>query len=40
VKYESKKPIENIDKIDNSKLTKKIDYLLQNNIEAYLQEFK
>ncbi len=40
VKYESKQPIENIDKIDNSKLTKKIDYLLQNNIEAYLQEFK
>ncbi len=38
VEYEVKKPIENIDKIDNSKFIKQIDCLLQNNMETYLQE--
>jgi nucleoside-diphosphate-sugar epimerase len=37
VKYESNPPLENIDKIDNSKFLEQIDYSFQNNIEAYLK---
>ena len=37
VKYESKKPIENIDKIDNSKFVEQINYSFKNNIEVYLK---
>ena len=40
VQYEIKRPIENIDKVDNSKLKKQVDYFLQHNIEEYLQELK
>ena len=37
VKYESKNPIENIDKIDTSKFEDKINYSFQNNVETYLK---
>ena len=40
VQYEIKRPIENIDKVDNSKLKKQVDCFLQYNIEEYLQELK
>jgi len=40
VQYEIKRPIENIDKVDNSKLKKQVDCFLQHNIEEYLQELK
>ena len=40
VQYEAKRPIENIDKIDNSKLKKQVDYSLRHNIEEYLQGLK
>jgi len=40
VQYEIKRPIENIDRVDNSKLKKQVDYFLQHNIEEYLQELK
>lgn len=40
VQYEIKRPIENIDKVDNSKLKKQVDCFLQHNIEKYLQELK
>ena len=40
VQYEAKRPIENIDKIDNSKLKKQVDYSLRYNIEEYLQGLK
>ena len=40
VQYEAKRPIENIDKVDNSKLEEQVDCLLQHNIENYLKEFK
>jgi nucleoside-diphosphate-sugar epimerase len=40
VQYEAKRPIENIDKIDNSKLKKQVDYSPQHNIEEYLQGLK
>ena len=40
VQYEAKRPIENIDKIDNSKLKKQVDYSLLHNIEEYLQGLK
>ena len=40
VQYEIKRPIENIDRVDNSKLKKQVDCFLQHNIEEYLQELK
>ena len=40
VQYEAKRPIENIDRVDNSKLEEQVDCLLQHNIENYLKEFK
>ena len=40
VQYKAKRPIENIDKIDNSKLKKQVDYSLRHNIEEYLQGLK
>lgn len=38
VQYEDKQPIENIDRIDNSKLMKKINYSFSNSLEMYLEE--
>ena len=40
VQYEAKRPIEHIDKIDNSKLKKQVDYSPRHNIEEYLQGLK
>jgi nucleoside-diphosphate-sugar epimerase len=40
VQYEAKQPIENIDRIDNSKLKKQVDYSLRYNIKEYLQGLK
>jgi nucleoside-diphosphate-sugar epimerase len=40
VQYEVKRPIENIDRVDNSKLKIQVDCFLQHNIEEYLQELK
>ena len=40
VQYEIKRPIENIDRVDNSKLKKQVDCFLQHNIEEYLQELR
>ena len=40
VQYEVKRPIENIDRVDNSKLKKQVDCFLQHNIEEYFQELK
>ncbi len=40
VKYESKNPIENVDKIDTSKFEKRINYSFQNNVEGYLKGLK
>ena len=40
VQYEDKQPIENIDKVDNSKLKKQFDYFFQHNLENYIQELK
>lgn len=40
VQYEIKRPIENIDKVDDSKLKQQVECFLQHNIEEYLQELK
>jgi len=40
VVFEAKKPIENIDKIDDSKLKNKIHYIQKHNIETYLNSVK
>jgi dTDP-4-dehydrorhamnose reductase len=40
VKYESKNPIENVDKIDTTKFEERINYSFQNNVEGYLKGLK
>ena len=37
VQYEIQQPIENIDKVDDSKLRKQVNYFLQHDIEGYLR---